>query len=300
MGKFSFSSALMHFRNSQGPSGFVWKWLLAYVLIFGLANTITGMISLYASYQAYEAAAQGDFRFTRPFSNIWLSVLPVPFFVAITVMFEASALRWYIRREGFSLRFGKDEFRLLGVFLCWGGIVILLIVAGVLFFMIFGDTIISNMSRSVAANLIITSLLALPFIGLAIYVAVSFMTASALTIRENKVLFISSKRIVSGKFWRLLAAALVVTLPFYALDVIVDLFVVPLVLQLTNSPPQGWSLYDPTNVFQSEVVVTVVTVGVFVLTAPILQLIMLGITSKAALTDPDWVGQTDTVAETFD
>ena len=275
MEKFSFSSALMHFRNSQGPSGFVWKWLLAYVLIFGLANTITGMISLYASYQAYEAAAQGDFRFTRPFSNIWLSILPLPFFIAITVMFEASALRWYIRRESFSLRFGKDEFRLLGVFLCWGGIVILLIVAGVLFFMIFGDTIISNMSRSVAANLIITSLLALPFIGLAIYVAVSFMTASALTIRENKVLFISSKRIVSGKFWRLLAAALVVTLPFYALDVIVDLFVVPLVLQLTNSPPQDWSLYDPTNVFQSEVVVTVVTVGVFVLTVPILQLIML-------------------------
>ena len=300
MEKFSFSSALMHFRNSQGPSGFVWKWLLAYVLVFGLANTITGMISLYASYQAYEAAAQGDFRFTRPFSNIWLSILPLPFFIAITVMFEASALRWYIRRESFSLRFGKDEFRLLGVFLCWGGIVILLIVAGVLFFMIFGDTIISNMSRSVAANLIITSLLALPFIGLAIYVAVSFMTASALTIRENKVLFISSKRIVSGKFWRLLAAALVVTLPFYALDVIVDLFVVPLVLQLTNSPPQDWSLYDPTNVFQSEVVVTVVTVGVFVLTAPILQLIMLGITSKAALTDPDWVGQTDTIAETFE
>ena len=300
MEKFSFSSALMHFRNSQGPSGFVWKWLLAYVLIFGLANTITGMISLYASYQAYEAAAQGDFRFTRPFSNIWLSILPLPFFIAITVMFEASALRWYIRRESFSLRFGKDEFRLLGVFLCWGGIVILLIVAGVLFFMIFGDTIISNMSRSVAANLIITSLLALPFIGLAIYVAVSFMTASALTIRENKVLFISSKRIVSGKFWRLLAAALVVTLPFYALDVIVDLFVVPLVLQLTNSPPQDWSLYDPTNVFQTEVVVTVVTVGVFVLTAPILQLIMLGITSKAALTDPDWVGQTDTIAETFE
>ena len=300
MEKFSFSSALMHFRNSQGPSGFVWKWLLAYVLVFGLANTITGMISLYASYQAYEAAAQGDFRFTRPFSNIWLSILPLPFFIAITVMFEASALRWYIRRESFSLRFGKDEFRLLGVFLCWGGIVILLIVAGVLFFMIFGDTIISNMSRSVAANLIITSLLALPFIGLAIYVAVSFMTASALTIRENKVLFISSKRIVSGKFWRLLAAALVVTLPFYALDVIVDLFVVPLVLQLTNSPPQDWSLYDPTNVFQTEVVVTVVTVGVFVLTAPILQLIMLGITSKAALTDPDWVGQTDTIAETFE
>ena len=84
MEKFSFSSALMHFRNSQGPSGFVWKWLLAYVLVFGLANTITGMISLYASYQAYEAAAQGDFRFTRPFSNIWLSVLPLPFFVAIT------------------------------------------------------------------------------------------------------------------------------------------------------------------------------------------------------------------------
>ena len=300
MEKFSFSSALMHFRNSQGPSGFVWKWLLAYVLIFGLANIITGMISLYASYQAYEAAAQGDFRFTRPFSNIWLSVLPVPFFVAITVMFEASALRWYIRREGFSLRFGKDEFRLLGVFLCWGGIVILLIVAGVLFFMIFGDTIISNMSRSVAANLIITSLLALPFIGLAIYVAVSFMTASALTIRENKVLFISSKRIVSGKFWRLFAAALAALLPFYALDLIVELFVVPLVLQLTNSPPQDWSLYDPTNVFQTEVVVTVVTVGVFVLTAPILQLIMLGITSKAALTDPDWVGQTDTVAETFE
>ena len=299
MEKFSFSSALMHFRNSQGPSGFVWKWLLAYVLIFGLANTITGMISLYASYQAYEAAAQGDFRFTRPFSNIWLSILPLPFFIAITVMFEASALRWYIRRESFSLRFGKDEFRLLGVFLCWGGIVILLIVAGVLFFMIFGDTIISNMSRSVAANLIITSLLALPFIGLAIYVAVSFMTASALTIRENKVLFISSKRIVSGKFWRLLAAALVVTLPFYALDVIVDLFVVPLVLQLTNSPPQDWSLYDPTNLFQTEVVATVVTVGVFVLTVPLLQLIMLGITSKAVLTDPDWVGQTDTVAETF-
>ena len=300
MEKFSFSSALMHFRNSQGPSGFVWKWLLAYVLIFGLANTITGMISLYASYQAYEAAAQGDFRFTRPFSNIWLSILPLPFFIAITVMFEASALRWYIRRESFSLRFGKDEFRLLGVFLCWGGIVILLIVAGVLFFMIFGDTIISNMSRSVAANLIITSLLALPFIGLAIYVAVSFMTASALTIRENKVLFISSKKIVSRRFWRVLVAALVVTLPFYALDLVVDFFVVPLVLQLTNLPPQDWSLYDPTNVFQTEVVVTVVTVGVFVLTAPILQLIMLGITSKAALTDPDWVGQTDTIAETFE
>ena len=215
-------------------------------------------------------------------------------------MFEASALRWYIRREGFSLSFGKDEFRLLGVFLCWAGIVILLIFAGVLFFMIFGDTIISNMSRSVAANLIITSLLALPFIGLAIYVAVSFMTASALTIRENKVLFISSKRIASGKFWRLFAAALVALLPFYALDLMVELFVVPLVLQLTNSPPQDWSLYDPTNVFQTEVVVTVVTVGVFVLTVPILQLIMLGITSKAVLTDPDWVGQTDTVAETFE
>ena len=126
------------------------------------------------------------------------------------------------------------------------------------------------------------------------------MTASALTIRENKVLFISSKKIVSRRFWRVLVAALVVTLPFYALDLVVDFFVVPLVLQLTNLPPQDWSLYDPTNVFQTEVVVTVVTVGVFVLTVPILQLIMLGINSKAVLTDPDWVGQTDTVAETFE
>ncbi|HBJ93108.1 hypothetical protein [Ponticaulis sp.] len=300
MEKFSFSSALMHFRISQGPSGFVWKWLLAYVLVFGLANAIVSGLQLYSYYQALDAVAEGEFRATQPFTNLWRQILPLPFFVAILAMFEASALRWYIRREGFSLRFGKDEFRLLGVFLCWGGILILLSVAGGLFLMIFGNTIISNMSRSVAANLIITSLLALPFISLAIYVAISFMTSSALTIRENKVLFISSKRIVSGKFWRLLAAALVVTLPFYALDVIVDFFVVPLFLQLANAPPQDWALYDPTNSFQTFLITTVFTVGVVVLTAPILQLIMLGITSKAVLTDPDWVGQTYTVAETFE
>ncbi len=300
MEKFSFGSALLHFRNSKGPSGFVWKWLLAYFLIYGLANTITGMLSLYASYQAYEAAAQGDFRFARPFSNIWLPVLSVPFFVAILAMFEASALRWYIRREGFSLRFGKDEFRLLGVFLCWAGIIFICAFATLLFLMIFGGTIVTSMGRDPIANLIISALLTLPFISLAIYVAISFMTSSALTIRENKVRFISSKRIVSGKFWRLFAAALVVILPFYALDVIVDLFVVPVILQLTNTPPQDWSLYDPTRVFQTDLITTVITIGVFVLTAPILHLIMLGITSKAVLTDPDWVGQTETVAETFD
>lgn len=300
MEKFSFSSALMHFQNSQGPSGFVWKWLLAYVLVFGLVNAIVSGIELYSYYQALEAIAEGEFRATHPFANLWRQILPLPFFVAILAMFEASALRWYIRREGFSLRFSKDEFRLLGVFLCWAGIIFLCAFAALLFLMMFGNAIVASMSRNATTNLIITSLLALPFVGLAIYVAISFMTASALTIRENKVLFISSKRIVSGKFWRLLAAALVVTLPFYALDVIVDLFVVPVILQLTNTPPQDWSLYDPTNAFKTDLITAVITVGVFVLTAPILQLIMLGITSKAALSDPDWVGQTDTVAETFD
>ncbi len=300
MEKFSFSSALMHFRNSQGPSGFVWKWLLAYFLVLGLANAIVSGIELYSYYQALEAIAEGEFRATHPFANLWRQILPLPFFVAILAMFEASALRWYIRREGFSLRFSKDEFRLLGVFFCWAGLIFLCAFAALLFLMMFGNAIVSSMSRNATANLITTSLLALPFVGLAIYVAISFMTASALTIRENKVLFISSKRIVSGKFWRLLAAALVVTLPFYALDVIVDLFVVPVILQLTNTPPQDRSLYDPTNAFKTDLITAVITVGVFVLTAPILQLIMLGITSKAVLTDPDWVGQTDTVAETFD
>lgn len=142
MEKFDFKEAFMHFQRTEGPSGFIWKFLLAYLVIMG----VTMGVYFGALISAYWPFIQSIDRYGNPTLSeseaIGMSIrvglialIGVPVMLIISSMFEASALRRYMRKSGFSLGFGADELRVIAVYLIWAGLMFVVYIA---LFIVFG------------------------------------------------------------------------------------------------------------------------------------------------------------------
>jgi hypothetical protein len=228
---FSFDNAAFHFARTSGPSGYMWKHALSYLLLAGLIVAVSYFLmkplwDVYGQAMAEvmmlaETGGPGDPAVmageisTALMENALRILLGQILIVVLGVMlwaaFEAAIQRRYVRDEGFSLRFGGDELRIIVVGLIWmamfigGGIVTQLAMLGLVM-------PVATMVDNPAVAGIWGFVVGLSFIAVWIYFTVRWSAAAALTIRDRKIRFFDSWGATKGRFWTMLGAFLVLWL----------------------------------------------------------------------------------------
>ena len=217
MTKFDFGNAFAHFANTGAPRGFVWKYALAYVAVqvvfFLLLMLFLGGLVAGLSPEAFgENPALVTGALTGTLGAAFLIILPIS--LLIYAVFDAAALRRYIRRDTFRLRLGGDEWRLFVVLLIW-------VAAYVGFFMLMSFAAIPLVGVSET----VLSLLGLLVFFAYAYFATRFSPAAALTIRDRRIRFLGAWETTKGRTgWVLLgvyAVWLVIAILAYFVTVLV-------------------------------------------------------------------------------
>lgn len=140
--------------------------------------------------------------------------------IVASLMFQGAWLRFLVRREVapvIPLRFGGDEFRLLGVNImyivvvmaAYFGIVTLLVTLGVTG----GGLLALSGDAQVAGALGFGLIMYLGFLGVfigAVYLAIKLSSAPALTVHDRKFRFFESWEATNGVFWSMALTYLVV------------------------------------------------------------------------------------------
>ena len=187
---FSFGLALMHFARTAGPRGFVWKYVLAF-----LAVEFAVIMLLLVLHNSTVVAAAPDTLGDPVLAAAVLAYalggavyLVLPLSLLVYAVFEAAALRRYIRREGFRLRLGRDELRLFVVLLIWVAFLALAVVV----FSFLAIPLVGESETLIAA---LSTLGVLAYL----YLASRFSPAAALTIRDRRIRFFQAWRVTEGK-----------------------------------------------------------------------------------------------------
>ena len=224
---FSFDNAAFHFARTSGPSGYMWKHALWYLLLAGLIILASYFLMkpLWGAYgEMMTVAFQGDpndlnnieaqmdLILVENMGRILLGQLvTLVLGLMLWAAFEAAIQRRYIRDEGFSLRFGGDELRMIVVGLIWmamfigGGIITQLAMLGLVM-------PVATMVDNPAVVAIWGFVVSLSFIAVWIFLTVRLSAAAALTIRDRKIRFFDSWGATKGRFWTMLGAFLVLGL----------------------------------------------------------------------------------------
>jgi hypothetical protein len=306
--EFSVGNAMGHFNKTEGPKGFLWKFALAYALC---AIVVQGL-SMYLMAPLYGAAfnpvvmEDPDMMDQVMLKNIGRFALA--YLVAMVtgillwMMFEASSQRRYMRAEGFSLKLGADEGRLLVVGLFWIGLMILLYIG--MFVLMMVPMIIGAVAGSDGAMAAgaVAVIVMLAYVVFAIWVTVRFSPAAAMTIRDRKIRFGSAWRVTKGKVWTLIGSWLVLALIMMAIIFVLYLvFAVTAVLSLMPVMQSGSD--DPADVLAAFAspgfIIPVIIFGlVYMGLAGVMMHVFGGPAALAAKTDPNWT-DTDAINETF-
>jgi hypothetical protein len=306
--EFSLGNATGHFNKTGGPKGFLWKFALAYAL-FGI---VLQGISIYLMAPIYGAAfnpivmEDPDMMDQVMLENIGRVALgylvSFVFGILMWIMFEAASQRRYMRADGFSLKLGGDEGRLVVVGLFWFGLLILLYIGMFILLMIpmlIGAAAGGDGAMAAGAVAVIVMLAYMVF---AIWVAVRFSPAAAMTIRDRKIRFGSAWRVTKGKVWTLIGSWLVLALiMMVVMMVLYMVFAVTAVMSLMPVLQSGSD--DP-----AEIIAAFTTPG-FIIPAIIFGLVYMGLAGAmmhvfggpaalAAKTDPNWTNS-DAINEIF-
>lgn len=218
--RFNFENAAFHFTKTEGPGGFVWKFLAAYTVLYLVLTGINyGLAAaFFGSMQDLQTQIMvGGFP-TGMLGQILAYYAVVTLLgVVFWVLFEASILRRYVRDEGFSLKLGGDEGRLLIVGILW----VLLFFASYIAFALFvaAFAMIGGMIDPILGGIL--SILAV-LVGFAvwIYLFVRLSAAGALTVRDRQIRFPSSMKVTKGRFWTLFGAYFILMLILVAFYVV--------------------------------------------------------------------------------
>lgn len=283
--KFSFDNAAFHFARTDGPRGFLWKFLLAYILLgavlnilnFGLQFVLFGGIN-----GLQDSLISGNASFAMiGIYYLFAMVAGVSFWA----VFESQVQRRYVRDEGFSLQLGADELRIVGVALLW----ILFFIAGYVVSILAVMGLMMPVSQLMGSSAGFAGLwMFAVFAAIScvwIWVTVKLSAASALTIRDRKVKFIDSWAATEGRFWPLFGAYLALSLFFFIAYLILAAVFFGLVLGggLNFSDPTAIAaLMTPQGIGLSFIVITFVMmifqgIGLYVWSGP---------AALAAKTDP--------------
>ena len=227
--RFSFDNAFLHFARADGPGGFVWKYLLTYVLatllmvgigfvLFRPLISIWWDVVMDVSRGMSEAEMEAILvrRMTEiigwvVFSYILMLLLGVVFWA----IFEAAIQRRYVREEGFRLGFGGDELRLIVIGLMWAVFMVVAYILSLLVTGILSGLVFASMGGG--AN-------SAAFLGLGFflfmlmswlvwaYFAIRLSPAAAMTIRDRKIAFFDAWGATRGRFWTLFGAFIVLAI----------------------------------------------------------------------------------------
>ena len=306
--EFTFGNAVGHFQKTGGPKGFLWKFALAYAL----CGIVVQGLSMYLMAPIYAAAFNPlvmedpdlmDQVMVENMGRVALGYL-VAFVAGILlwIMFEAASQRRYMRAEGFSLKLGGDEGRLLMVGLFWIGLIILLYLGMFVLMMIPMIIGAALGGDGVLAAGAVAVIVMLAYFVFAIWVCIRFSPAAALTVRDRKIRFGSAWRVTKGKVWTLIGSWLVLGLIMMA--VIMALYIVFAVTAVISLMPVLQSGSD-----DPAAVMAAFTTPGFLIPAIIFGLVYMGLAggmmhvfggpaALAAKTDPAWT-DTGAINETF-
>ncbi|MEQ8556674.1 MAG: hypothetical protein RIB03_00015 [Henriciella sp.] len=228
--RFSFDNAFLHFAKTEGPRGFLWKYLLAYLfgalclmaisyllfrpLINMAMSAIFEIISAGMSepeadqmIEALVARRATEIAGWIVMGNISMLVLGVLFWA----VFEAAVQRRLVRDEGFSLQIGADEFRLMLIGLIWFGLAVTGQIVSIIFILVSTASLVYALDNPAGGAIAVLGCLALVS-GIWIWIGVRLAPASAMTIRDGKIAFFDAWHATKGRFWPLFGAYVVLAI----------------------------------------------------------------------------------------
>lgn len=306
--EFSFGNAVGHFQKTGGPKGFLWKFALTYALF---AIIVQGL-SLYLMAPIYAAAfdplvmEDPDMMDQVMLENMGRFALgylvSFVFGILMWILFEAASQRRYMRADGFSLKLGGDEGRLLVVGLFWLGLMIALYI-GMFVLMLVPMTLGMALGSdgAIIAGLV-TFILFVAYFVVAIWIGVRFSPAAALTIRDRKIRFGSAWRVTKGRVWTLIGSWLVLGLIMMA--ILIALYIVFAVLAVLSLMPAIQSgAEDPAEIMAAfaspTFLIPAILFGlVYMMLAAGMMHVFGGPAALAARTDPGWADES-AMNETF-
>lgn len=223
--RFTFDNAFLHFARTEGPRGFVWKYLLAYgltaVLIAGVGYVLFRpffniWFSVFIDVAQGTSEAEMEAIFVRRITEIagWLVfsyIAMVILGILFWAVFEAAVQRHYVRDEGFRMRLGGDEFRLIVVGLIWFVFMFLCQLATFLVASISTGSLIYALDNELAGGIAFLTIFALAG-SVWLWLVVRLAPASAMTIRDGKIKFFDAWGASRGRFWSLLGAYVVLAI----------------------------------------------------------------------------------------
>lgn len=303
--KYNFGNAITHFRKTGGPSGFLIKFTLAFV---GVQLVLQGLgvffnLPMYAVYVEMFAgsmpAEDVQEKLVEASNRSNMSALLVtPLSILAWMVFEGASQRRYMRGEGFRMRLGNDEWRLLVVGLLWLAIIF---AAYIVFALFVGAPLLIGFlmkSDSVMAIMVILSgvfaLVAL--VGL-LYIVTRLSPAAALTVRDKSIRFFEAWTLTRGRVGPLMGANVVLwivsilsLLIFYA--VIIGLAIWRLAPAFEGQGDIGEMASQP-GFWGPALALSVV----WIVGMAVLQHVMAGPAALAAKDDPNWIGNENIATE---
>jgi len=217
---FSFGNAISHYSKTGGPGGFLWK----YALIFALVTCTLQALAIWLQWPIYEVYIRffteggGDIEpyldeLTAASNQSTLrGLLIMPLSVLVWVAFEGANQRRYMRSEGFRLRIGADEGRLLVVGLIWIAMfiglyigLIIAVIIPVVLGLVLGEDLIG-------VSIIFGVVFMIGVMILALWLCARLSAAAALTVRDQQIRFFESWRVTKGKGWTIVGAWIVLML----------------------------------------------------------------------------------------
>lgn len=234
MARFSFGNAAMHFAQADGPGGFLWKYVISYILatallvgasyflfqpVFGVLWSVIQQAAQGVSEAQVEAIVTREM--TRLLGRIIIGYIAMLLLGALFwAVFEAAIQRRYVREEGFSIGLGGDEFRLLVVGLLWVVFMIVFyILTGLVSALLVGIFLSSTDEPSMLVLIFpVVYLLSGLFWA---YFAVRLSPASAMTIRDRKIHFFGAWGATRKRFLPLFLAYVVLALVLSVIFMIV-------------------------------------------------------------------------------
>ncbi|MEO0608290.1 MAG: hypothetical protein AAFY82_08655 [Pseudomonadota bacterium] len=211
---FSFDHAAFHFAKAEGPSGFLFKYLLAY----GIGVIVMAVLSFFALepllagyMRAFAAIVQGASEpeiqrlltetIVGDLGRLGLGYLfMLVIYAAFWASLESAVLRRYVREEGFSLGWGGDEWRMLAIGLIWIAAIIVAYLAMIIGMLVLVAPVAMIVQDNPALGILWTTAVIIALGCVWIYFAVKLSPAGAVTVRDRKITFFGAWGATNGRF----------------------------------------------------------------------------------------------------
>ncbi|MEH6488771.1 hypothetical protein [Hyphomonas oceanitis] len=297
---FDFGNAMMHFRKTGGPKGFLLSYGATYVLLYVILSAVSIGLQWPIYGAMFDPAAMEDPMVMEAamMQHMWRVLLGyvilIPLGLGFWIIFEGASQRRYMRAEGFRLRLGGDEWRLLVVGLIWFVLFIGLYLGGIIAFIVpMAIAAATGTGEGAMIGGLLTFVLALAYMIFALWLCARFSPAAALTVRDRRIRFGQAWRVTKGKAWTIVGSwivlGLIMSVVFFVIYMIFAVLAVASLMPMMN----GMESDDPSAILRALLSPAVLIPGaLFMVVLFFLQgcgmHILSGPAALAARTDPEW------------